>query len=128
MSNEDSTAERVTSEASRPRTTFAVQFVFEVEQRADAETIRAYLPHPDVPGVSRTGYRSYVESAGLRLPTTGGSVPYYDRRDAEQLYETLAETDDVDDSVAAGTLALRRFDGGTALDEEPVVVAATEFP
>lgn len=110
------------------RQTVAVQFVFEVENESVAEQFLDRLPGPESPNVTSAGYRSYVDSAGLRWPVVGASIPHFNRRCAEELYETLRGVDGVERSVRSGTLVLRRFDGGVGHDEKPTVVAATRYP
>lgn len=107
-------------------TTFAVQFVLEVENRAFAERIRARLPDPETAGVAAEGYRSYVDSDGLDHPVVGGSVPFYDENVAMALYAAIPDWDDFEESVRSGTMAIRARRGDPR--EDPVVVAASHYP
>lgn len=136
MSDDDSTFESRpeasvgvgSDEEAEPRPTVAVQFVLEVESESVAERFLDRLPDPESPAVSSVGYRSYVDSAGLRWPVVGASVPYSDRDSADELYRTVSGTEGAEASVRSGTLVIRRFDGGVLHDEEPTVVAAKRYP
>lgn len=129
--SEESRPSSPTGDATGVRTTFAVQFVFEVETQAVAERVRGLLPGPDPSEIEAEGYRSYVDTAGLARPAVGASVPCRDRATAEELYRTIGEADDVAESVRAGTLAVRRFEAEAGKDgasDEPVVVEVTRYP
>lgn len=126
MFNIDTTERSVTTDGVATRTTFAVQFVLEVETRSFAETIRDQLPAMETPTVSPGAYRSYVDSAGLARPAVGASVPFYDRQPAEGLYDMIPRLEGFDRLVRSGTLAIRKYDFESPC-EEPTVVAATHF-
>lgn len=136
MSDDDSTFEshteasvgRENDEEVEPRPTVAVQFVLEVESESVAERFLDRLPGPESPAVSSVGYRSYVDSAGLRWPVVGASVPYFDRDSADELYRTVRGIDGAEKSIRSGTLVIRRFGGGVLHDEKPTVVVARRYP
>ena len=109
-------------------TTFAVQFVLEVENRAFAEQIQDQLPGPETTGVEAERYRSYVDLDGLDYPVVGASIPFYDRTVAVALYEAIPDCDGFEKSVRSGTLAVRARKGEHRSREDPVVVAVTQYP
>lgn len=109
-------------------TTFAVQLVLEVESRAFAEKLRTRLPDEETTGVEADGYRSYVDSDGLDYPVVGASIPFYDRNAAVALYAGIPECDDFAASVRSGTMAIRARGADRRPREDPVVVAASQFP
>ncbi|WP_135851311.1 hypothetical protein [Halorussus salinus] len=125
MSNTDATGSP-TRETARPRTTFAVEFVFEVENRTLAEELRDELPGPSASGVMAEGYRAYVDSAGLARPAVGASIRYADRGEAEELYDAIPDFEERAQAVR-GRISLRRFERGESSDAEPAVLARTTY-
>ena len=130
--SDQSRASSPTGDGAAMQTTFAVEFVFEVESRAVAERLRRLLPGPEARSVEAEGYRSYVDTAGLDRPAVGASVPCRNRLAAELLYRAISDDGGVTKAVRSGTLALRQFESGfeqnRTPDDGPTVVAMTRYP
>ncbi|NEU59186.1 hypothetical protein [Halorussus sp. MSC15.2] len=109
-------------------TTYAVQFVLEVDDRAFADTLLDAVPDRDAARIDAEGYKTYVDETALGNPAVGASVPFYDLTAAEALYVSLQEVDGLEHCVESGTLAIREHAGVIEKGHEPPVVARTAYP